>query len=69
LILAAFISESDVPDKLDAIEEVYSSFDYPEELTGMVRYMPMQGTDLGSREANEGRMLDLLKDLAAKIVR
>lgn len=68
LILAAFISESDVPNKLDAIEEVYSSFDYPEELTGMVRYMPMQGPDLGSREANEGRMLDSLKDLAAKIV-
>lgn len=69
LILVAFISESDFPDKLGAIEEVYSSFDYPEELSGMVRYMPMQGPDLGSIEANERRMLNSLKDLSAKIVR
>jgi hypothetical protein len=69
LILSAFINESDVPDKLNAIEEVYSSFDYPEELSGMVRYMPMQGPDLGSREANESRMLDSLKELSVKIVR
>lgn len=68
LILAAFISESDLPDRLDAIEEIYSSFDYPDELSGMVRYMPMNGPDLGSREANESRMLNSLKDLSAKIV-
>ena len=68
LILAAFINESDLPDKLSAIEEVYSSFDYPEELSEMVRYMPMNGPDLGSREANECRMLNSLKKLSAKIV-
>ncbi|MCR9232378.1 DUF2247 family protein [Gimesia chilikensis] len=68
LILAAFISEADVPDKLEAIEDVYSSFDYPEELAQFVCYMPMNGPDLGSKEANENRMLESLRMLAAEIV-
>jgi hypothetical protein len=68
LIIAAFIMESDISDKLEAIEEVYSSFDYPEELAGMVRYMPMTGPNLGSKAANEERMLNRLKELSAKIV-
>jgi hypothetical protein len=68
LIIAAFIRESDISDKLEAIEEVYSSFDYPEELAGMVRYMPMTGPNLGSKAANEERMLNRLKELSAKIV-
>lgn len=68
LILAAFINESDVADKLEAIEEVYSSFDYPEELAGMVRYMPMIGPSQGSKAANEGQMLNRLKELSARIV-
>lgn len=68
LIMAAFICESEIADKLDAVEEVYSSFDYPEELAGMVRYMPISGADLGSKEANESRMLNLLKELTSNIV-
>ena len=68
LILAAFINQSDVPDKLDAIEDVYASFDYPEQLAQFVRYMPMTGPDLGSKEANENRMLESLKSLATEIV-
>ncbi len=68
LIIAAFISESNVSDKLEAIEEVYSSFDYPEELAGMVRYMPIIGPSLGNKAANEGRMLNSLKELSAKIL-
>lgn len=68
LILAAYISERDVPDKLEAIEDVYSSFDYPEELAEYIRYMPMSGPDLGSKEANERRMLESLKNLSTEIV-
>jgi hypothetical protein len=68
LILAAFISESDIADKLAAVEEVYSSFDYPEELAEFVRYMPMKGPDLGSKQANEERMLASLREFSAQVV-
>lgn len=68
LILAAFINESRVDDKLGAIEEIYSSFGYPDELAPFIRYMPMNGPDLGSTEAHEKRMLTSLTELSAKIV-
>ncbi len=68
MILAAFVNEFEVGDKLTAIDDIYSSFDYPEELAGMVRYMPMLGPDLGSKEANENRMLESLSDLSKSIV-
>lgn len=42
---------------LDCIEEVYADFDYPDCIAGAVRYMPMQGADLGSIEANEDRLI------------
>ena len=42
---------------LDRIEEVYVDFDYPDCIAGAVRYMPMQGADLGSIEANENRLI------------
>lgn len=42
---------------LDCIEEVYADFDYPDCIAGAVRYMPMQGVDLGSIEANEDRLI------------
>lgn len=42
---------------LDLIEEVYADFDYPDCIAGAVRYMPMQGVDLGSIEANEDRLI------------
>lgn len=68
LILAAFINESDIADKLSAVEEVYSSFDYPDELAEFVRYMPMKGPDLGSKQANEERMLESLREFSAQVV-
>lgn len=67
-ILVAFINESDRLDKLNAVEEVYSSLGYPEMLAGMVRYMPTDEPDLGSKEANENRMLERLKEFAASVV-
>jgi hypothetical protein len=45
-------------DPLQRVEEVYADFGYPERVATFVRYMPMVGPDLGSREANEGRLLD-----------
>ncbi|HVZ38834.1 MAG TPA: DUF2247 family protein [Candidatus Kapabacteria bacterium] len=46
-----------IADPLSMVEEVYADFDYPEEVAPFVRYMPMVGPDLGSREANEERMV------------
>lgn len=48
-------------DPLQRIEEVYADFGYPEQLAGFVRYMPMAGPDLGSREANERRLFERWK--------
>ncbi len=67
-ILAAYIAERDDLDQLTEIENVYSSFDYPCELSSFIRYMPMVGPDLGSTPANEQRMIASLKDFAKTIV-
>jgi len=69
LILAAYIAEHGDLDRLSAIEDVYSSYDYPSELTAFVRYMPSTDSDLGSRSANEQRMIDALKEFGMTIVR
>lgn len=49
-------------DPLEYVESVYAHFDYPESISGLVRYMPMQGKDLGSKEANEQRLYDYWSD-------
>ncbi len=46
---------------LQRVEEVYADFGYPKEVASFVRYMPMEGPDLGSREANEARLLERWK--------
>lgn len=43
-------------DPLGAVEGVYADSGYPPEMASFVRYMPMVGQDLGSREKNEARM-------------
>lgn len=43
-------------DPLDLIELIYSDFDYPEIISNIIRYMPMEGPDLGSVELNEARL-------------
>ncbi len=45
-------------DTLLLVEKVYADFGYPEELASIVRYMPMDGPDLGSREQNEQRLYE-----------
>lgn len=45
-------------DPLQMVENIYADFGYPENIKGFVRYMPMEGEDLGSREANENRLFE-----------
>jgi len=57
LVLAWFYEHrGEVADPLQRVEEVYADFGYPEQIAKFVRYMPMEGPDLGSREANECRL-------------
>lgn len=59
------------PDPLQRVEEVYADFGYPEHIASFVRYMPIEGPDLGSREANERRLFErwrrYLDDAAASL--
>jgi hypothetical protein len=62
LVLAwLYEHRGEYPDPLQRVEEVYADFGYPEQIAKFVRYMPMEGPDLGSREANEGRLFDRWK--------
>lgn len=45
-----------VNDPLGEVESVYADFGYPDEIASFVRYMPMTGSDLGSREKNLDRL-------------
>ncbi len=47
-----------IPDPLQRVEEIYADFGYPERIARFVRYMPIEGPDLGSREANEHRLFE-----------
>jgi hypothetical protein len=63
LVLAwTYEHRSEYRDPLGRVEEVYADFGYPEELAPFVRYMPLDAPDLGSREANEGRLLTRWKE-------
>jgi hypothetical protein len=59
-LVLAWIYEhrDDYMDPLQKVEEVYADFGYPQRIAGFVRYMPMEGPDLGSREANENRLFE-----------
>ena len=62
LVLAwLYEHRQDDPDPLQRVEEVYADFEYPERLAAFVRYMPTEGPDLGSREANERRLMERWK--------
>jgi hypothetical protein len=70
IILTAWTveSDSDPSSLLDRVECVYSDFNYPEELRQFIRYMPMNGPDLGSKEANEANMINRLNAFVHEIV-
>ncbi len=58
LVLAwLFEHRNGLPDPLQAVENVYAEFDYPEGVAGFVRYMPSDEPDLGSQERNERRLM------------
>lgn len=62
LVLAWIYEHRDrYPDPLQTVEEVYADFGYPEQIAGFVRYMPMDGPDLGSKDANERRLFERWK--------
>ena len=59
LVLAwIFEHRASYPEPLQAVEEVYADFGYPEVIASFVRYMPTSDPDLGSKEANERRLLE-----------
>ena len=43
-------------DPLGEVESAYADFGFPEEIAHFIRYMPMCGPDLGSREKNIARL-------------
>jgi hypothetical protein len=46
-----------ISDPLTLIEDIYTEFDYPEEIAPLIRYMPSVDPDLGSKELNEARLI------------
>lgn len=48
---------SEMGDPLGVVERIYTDFDYPESISGLVRYMPSDIPDLGSLKANEDRLM------------
>ncbi len=67
-ILLGWISENEAhfADPLGMIEELYSDFDYPDQIKHLVRYMPTNEPSLGSKEQNERRLIDNLHKYAQK---
>lgn len=56
----SFENRESLPDPLEAVEEIYSDFDYPEDVSQFVRYMPVtDGYDPNahSAEENSSRLL------------
>lgn len=46
-------------DPLSIVEEVYADFDYPEHISGFIKYMPSDEPDLGSVEKNCARLVEM----------
>ena len=61
LLLWLHEHRNDVADPLHSVEQIYADFGYPQQVAGFVRYMPMEGPNLGSREANERRLIERWK--------
>jgi len=49
-------NRNEYSNPLEIVEDIYCEFDYPQSITGFVRYMPSDEPDLGSYEKNEARM-------------
>lgn len=53
-----FVNKDRVEDPLEAVESLYAQFNYPTVVAPLVRWMPMVGDDLGSREKNLKRIYE-----------
>lgn len=53
-----FAEKDKYSDPLGLIEQIYADFDYPEIISTFVRYMPMDGPNLGSMELNQARLYE-----------
>lgn len=58
-LLLTYLRRSETSERqlLDLMEEVYADFNYPQCMADFIRYMPMKGPDLGSKKANEERLV------------
>lgn len=52
---------SDYDDPLRVIEFIYDDFNFPKTIASFVRYLPMQGSNLGSIEKNTSRLFEYWK--------
>ncbi len=59
-------AETGAKQLLDILEEVYADFNYPRHMASFIRYMPIEGPDLGSKEGNESRLIANLDDYLKK---
>jgi hypothetical protein len=70
LILSwVYVNREQYEDPLGIVEKLYADFDYPEEISEFVRYMPVQGDyNPGdhSQEENENRIYNLWHDYLNK---
>jgi hypothetical protein len=57
LISWLYENRREFADPLGILEELYADFDYPKRIAGLIRYMPADEPSLGSREANERRLI------------
>lgn len=57
---------SDYPEPLEVIEQLYADFDYPEEITGLVRFMPAPPGAATGYRAIEQRWEEFLKRKSAQ---
>jgi len=57
-VVLAWVYErrAEFSDAFQLVEQIYADFDYPREIISFVRYMPMEGPDLGSISNNEDRL-------------
>lgn len=58
LLTWVYENRSSCEDPLALVEEIYADFDYPKEISFLVRYMPSDEPDLGSKLLNEARIIE-----------
>jgi hypothetical protein len=58
--------KTDYDDPLSIVEYVYDDFGFPETIISFVRYLPMQGPNLGSRAKNTARLFDNWESFLSK---